>query len=84
MKSYAQCYNTVEAALKGCAGQSHQMRIPTGDPLSITIRGSQGQEYAIMDAIIINTTLEELLKIGKMRPGARPSEELIDEDRGPR
>ncbi len=30
----------------------------------------------------IALTPEELLELGKMPPGARPSEELIDEDRG--
>lgn len=28
-------------------------------------------------------TPEELLEVGRLPPGARPSEELIDEDRGP-
>lgn len=27
---------------------------------------------------------EEILRLGKLPPGARPSDELIDEDRGPR
>jgi hypothetical protein len=36
--------------------------------------------YAPKDAIVL--TDEELMRVGRLAPGARPSEELIDEDRG--
>jgi hypothetical protein len=36
--------------------------------------------YAPKDAVVL--TDEELLRVGRLAPGARPSEELIDEDRG--